>query len=442
MDIPPTRYAHNGDVALAYQVFGAGPADLLVVPGFVWNVEAFWTLPQGREWLERLASFARVVMFDKRGQGLSDRTGEVYTLEQVVDDACVVLDAAGSDQAAVLGLSEGGTQAALLAATRPERVSHLVLWGAYARMIGGPDFPQGIPPERLDEITQRLVAEWGGPALVELFAPSKADDPEFREWWSAFLRSSASPRDVRSLFATYRTIDLRAVLPVVSAPTLVLHRRGDRAGPLALALPFVELIPGARLVELEGDDHVMPLGDMETPVAEIEEFVTGHRGTVQPRRVLATILFTDIADSTALATELGDARWRELLDEHDRLARREVQRHRGRVVKHLGDGMLATFDGPARGIHAACAIRDGVRRLGVEVRAGLHTGECELVGDDVAGVAVHVGARVGALAEPGEVLVSGTVRDLVLGSGLAFAERGAHELKGVPGRWQLAAVRS
>jgi pimeloyl-ACP methyl ester carboxylesterase len=435
----PIGYARNGEVSLAFRVDGEGPIDVVVVPGFVSHLEAMWD-PLVRYPLDRLSSFSRLITFDKRGQGLSDRTGEVYTLDQVVDDIAAVMDAAESERAAIIGISEGGAQAALFAATHPERTTALVLWGTWARLIGAPDFPQGLPEGSMRRAGDTFSARWGSPVGMHSFAPSVADDPRFRDWWARFLRSAASPGDVRALFETYEDLDVRGALPSISAPTLVLHRRDDVISPIALARPYVELIPGARLVELPGADHFIAVGDAESVLDEIEQFMTGDLGAREPDRVLATVLFTDIVGSTERAADLGDRRWRSLLEEHERLVKAAVDRHRGRPVKNLGDGFLATFDSPARGIRAASAVRTAVKGLQIEIRAGLHAGECEVIGEDIGGLAVHIGARVGALADAGEVLVSRTVKDLVIGSGFAFEDRGVHVLKGVPGDWQLYSV--
>ncbi len=433
------RYARSGELSLAYRIDGRGPIDLVVVPGFVSHVEAIWD-PLVRYPLQRLSGFSRVITFDKRGQGLSDRTGEVYSLEEVVDDIAAVMDAAGSEQAVIMGISEGGAQAALFAATHPERTRALVLWGSYVRLIRAPDFPQGLEEGTMRRAGELFSERWGGPVALHAFAPSVAEDPRFKDWWAAFLRAAASPGAVRALFETYEALDVRAALPAISAPTLILHRRDDVIAPLAIAQPFVDLIPNAKLVEFPGADHFLAVGDTDAVIDEIEEFLTGGPGSRAPDRILATVLFTDIVSSTERAATLGDRRWRSLLEEHERLVREEVERHHGRPVKNLGDGVLATFDGPARGIRAACAIREAVGRLRIDVRAGLHAGECELMGEDIGGMAVHIGARVGALAGTGEVLVSRTVKDLVIGSGFTFEDRGEHALRGVPGEWQLYAV--
>ena len=438
--IPETRYVRSsGDARIAYQVAGDGPLDLVFVSGFVSNVEDYWDEPFFARFFERLCSFARVAVFDKRGQGFSDRPPEPPTLEQTMDDIRAVMDAVGMEQAALLGISEGGPATALFAASQPSRVRALVLYGTWARIVRSDDYPEGVPRETFDAFAARVDDEWGGPFAVDVFAPSIAADPRFREQWARFLRRGGSPRDAVALLRMYRDSDVREALPAISAPTLVLHRSGDRLCPVAGGRRIGELIPGARFVELPGDDHLAWV-DPDQIIDEVEEFLTGHRQVREPERILATVMFTDIVGSTEQAAELGDSRWRDLVARHDDLVRRELGRHRGRAVKTLGDGFLATFDGPARGIRCAQAIAEGVRALGIEIRAGLHTGELELVGDDVAGMAVNIGARVAALAGAGEVLVSSTVKDLVVGSGIAFAERGVHDLKGVPGEWRLFAA--
>jgi class 3 adenylate cyclase len=437
---PETHYARGpGDVRIAYQVFGDGPPDVVVVTGFVGNVEALWEEPVTVPFVRRLGSFARIAAFDKRGQGLSDRPGEPPTLEQTMDDILAVMDAAGMERAALFGVSEGGPAALLFAATHPERVSALALYGTCARMVADDDYPIGVSRADLNRFAEIIELQWGGPVATHVFAPSLADDPTFRDSWGRFLRRGSSPRGAAELIRLYHELDVRDVLPAISVPTLVLHRVGDRLTPLAGGRYIADHIPGARLVELAGDDHLMAV-DPDQILDEVEEFLTGERHARVDDRVLATVMFTDIVSSTARAAELGDRRWRELVERHDELVSREVDRHRGRTIKTLGDGVLATFDGPARAIRAAQAAADRVQDLGVDVRAGLHTGEVELRGDDVAGMAVNIGARVAALAGAGEVLVSSTVKDLVFGSGIEFSDRGEHELRGVPGEWRLFAV--
>ena len=381
-----------------------------------------------------------MILFDKRGLGLSDRTGVAPTLEQVADDALAVLDAAGSERAAVFAISEGGPAAIVLAATYPERVTQLVLYGTWARIVRGADYPLGFTLEQVRATRTYFAEHWGEPVAVAAFIPSMVDDQGYLAWWGRYLRLGTSPGGMVALMSLYEEIDVRPALPVVQQPTLVLHRKGDRLIPLENGRYLAERIPNCRFVELEGADHLVYAGDQAPIVSEIEEFVTGTRSGRESQRVLATVLFTDIVGSTEHAREIGDRRWRDLLQRHHAAVRRELGRFRGREIDTAGDGFLATFDGPARAIQSACSIRDAVRGLGLEVRSGLHTGECELIDGKVGGIAVHTGARVAALAEPGEVLVSRTVRDLVAGSGLAFEDRGVSQLKGVEGDWQLYAV--
>ena len=440
MDELDIRYARNGDVSLAYQVTGNGPLDLVFVSGFVSHQEVMWDDPRSAHFAKRLESFSRLVRYDKRGQGLSDRPDKPPTLEESMDDLRVVMDAAGCERAALFGVSEGGPMCQLFAATYPDRVSALALYGTYARITDAPDYDIGIPVEVLDEFAEVTLADWGGPTAIHLFAPTHADEPGFRRWWARLLRSGTSPQGAIALLQLYREIDTRAVLSGIRVPTLVIHREDDLLVPEAQAAYLAEHIPGARYVRLAGGDHLPVAGDQDAILDEVEEFLTGSRHVPELDRILATVMFTDIVSSTERAAELGDSRWRGLLESHDEIVRRQLERHRGRPVKTLGDGFLATFDGPARAIRCAGAINEEVRRLGVEIRAGLHTGECEAMGDDVGGLAVHIGARVGAKAGPGEVLVSSTVKDLVVGSGIEFAERGTHKLKGVPGQWRLYAV--
>ena len=441
MDAPEIRYTQTPDgVSIAYALVGDGPLDVLCIPGFVSHLEVLFEAPSADRYFGRLASFARLLMYDKRGQGLSDRPAAPPTLEESMEDAHAVLDAAGMEKVAVYGISEGGPTSVLLAATYPERVSALVLYGTWARLAEGPDYPVGTPLRAFDRFIEVAKRDWGGPVALRLWAPSLADDPAVQRWWAKLLRTGTSPSGAEALLRLYTEIDARHVLPTITAPTLVLHRVGDRMVPFDAGRTIAESVPGAKLVELEGDDHV-PLADPDQIVDEVEEFLTGHRGAPEPDRMLATVLFTDIVDSTARTAQLGDRRWRELIQRHDQLMRREIERHRGREVKTMGDGFLATFDGPARAIRAATSARDALRALDVEIRAGLHTGELEVMNGDIGGIAVNIGARVGALAKAGEVLVSRTVTDLVAGSGIEFADRGTHALKGVPGEWQLYAVK-
>lgn len=438
---PDTRYARSGDLSIAYQVLGAGPFDLLVVPGFVSHLEQAWEDPSYARFLQQLASFSRLILLDKRGTGLSDRVGGIPTLEERMDDVRAVMDAAGCERAALFGISEGGAMGVLFAATYPERASALILYGSIARLAWAPDYPWGNKPdESFESWLESCRAAWGGPWNIDTWAPSAAGDEHFRRWWAKYLRLSASPSAVIAIFKMNMAIDVRAILPTVRVPTLVLHRSGDRALEAAHGRYLAEHIPGASFVELKGDDHLWWVGDSQAIVDEVREFLTGERPEAEPDRVLATVLFTDIVDSTRHALRMGDRRWRDLLEVHGVVAHREINRFRGRPVKSTGDGFLATFDGPARAIRCAFAVGEEMRRLGLGVRAGLHTGEVELIGGDVGGIAVHIAARVLEKAAADEVWVSGTVKDLAVGSGFRYGDRGLCKLKGIPEPWRLFAV--
>ena len=437
---PKTRYAKSGDVHIAYQVVGDGRLDLVYAPAWIGNMELFWEEPSCARFLKRLASFSRLILFDKRGTGSSDRSVEIPIIEQQIDDLTSVMDSVGSERAALLGASEGGSLCTLFAATHPERTSALILCGAVATTRWSPETPWALTRETFETWIQTVAREWGGPLAIELFAPSVAHDQRFRDWWARLLRLAASPATAIALLRMLDDIDVRPVLPTIRVPTLVLQCTGDRIVNVENGRYLGRHIPNAKYVELPGADHFPYVGDTDAILAEIEEFLTGARHAPEADRVLATVLFTDIVGSTAHAAGMGDQRWRDLLGSYQALVRGELARSRGREVKTLGDGFLATFDGPARAIRCACAIRDSVRPLGIEIRAGLHTGECELMDDDVGGIAVHIGARVASSAAPSEVLVSSTVKDLVAGSGLRFADRGTHHLHGVPGEWRLFAV--
>jgi pimeloyl-ACP methyl ester carboxylesterase len=436
---PKTQYTKSGDVHIAYQVTGTGPLDLVFVPGFVSHLEYQWEYPESARFFERLASFSRLICFDKRGTGLSDRVGGIPSLEQRMDDVRAVMDAVGSDRAALFGVSEGGPMSLLFAATYPARTRALAIYGSYARRAWAADHTFGRTVEDMDRVLNTIEREWGGPVGMEIWAPSMTGDERLRHWWANYLRLAASPGAAMNVMRMNMEIDVRHVLPSVRVPTLIVHRTGDRLTFVEQGRYLAERIPGARLAELPGDDH-MPFLDSDQIIDEVEEFLTGTRNVAETDRVLATVLFTDIAGSTERAAALGDRRWRDVLAGYYGTARRELARFRGREVDTAGDGLFAAFDGPARAVRCAEAISAGVRSLGIEVRAGLHTGECEMIGDKVGGIAVHIGARVASLARPGEVLVSNTVKDLVAGSGLTFAERGVHALKGVPGEWPLFAV--
>jgi pimeloyl-ACP methyl ester carboxylesterase len=441
MEVPQTRYARSGEVHIAYQVVGDGPADLVLVPGFVSNVEAIWSSPARARLFQRLASFSRLILFDKRGTGMSDRTSQVFTLEQRMEDVQAVMDAAGSERATLFGFSEGGPMSLLFAASFPQRTAGLILYGSYAKRSWAPDYPFGWKAEKWDRVIGNMERSWGTPQGVDLqmWAPSIAADPQLAAAASAYFRSAASPGAAIAVMKMNREIDVREVLPLVRVPTLILHRAGERVIDVGNARYLASRIPGARLVELPGVDHMMWVGDIEPLVQEVEEFLTGERHAAEPERVLATVQFTDIVDSTARAAALGDRKWKELLEGFQSLVRENLRQHRGREIDTAGDGFLAAFDGPARAIRSAAAVRDAARGRGLQIRAGVHTGECEIIGDKLGGIAVHIGARVAGAAGPGEILVSQTVKDLVAGSGLAFAERGTHALKGVPGEWRLYA---
>jgi class 3 adenylate cyclase/pimeloyl-ACP methyl ester carboxylesterase len=441
---PKTRYAKSGDVHIAYQVLGSGDRDLLLVPGFVSHVEHFWEDPGVARFLRRLASFSRLIFFDKRGTGLSDRVSDSHlpTLEQRMDDVRAVMDDVGSNRAALFAPSDAGAMAVLFAATYPDRTTALILYGCFAASAKDPHYPWGQTPAELDQGLERWKRNWGeGAMYMELFAPSMVGNRRYEEWFAKLERLSVSPGAAITLRRMNAEIDVRHVLAAIRVPTLVLHRTGDRVVYVDEGRFIAERIPGAKYVELLGVDHWPWNGDSESILQEVKEFLTGTREIPEADRVLATVMFTDIVDSTKLASDLGDRRWSELLEDHHQLLRSELTRFRGREIDTAGDGFLAAFDGPARAIRCASAIRDTVRGLGIEIRAGLHTGECEVAGPKMRRVAVHIGARVAALAAPGEVLVSRTVRDLVAGSGLAFEDRGTHVMKGVPGEWQLFAAQ-
>ena len=435
-----SSYAKSGDLHIAYATAGEGPIDMVWVTPTVSHVEYLWTEPSLEAALEQLTSFCRVVMFDRRGSGMSDPILGAPTLEEQMDDVHAVMDAVGSEQAALVGSIEGGPMAMLFAASHPDRVSHLILYGTFARSTWAPDYDWTWKEEERQSRTEQLLEYWGKGYMVAGVAPSKGWDPAFLEWAGRLERLAASPSSVERIFTMMGEIDVRHVLPSIRVPTLVMHRRDDTFIDVRHSRYLSEKIPGARYVELDGRDNLFSLGDTDGLLGEVEEFITGARHEREPDRMLATVLFTDICDSTARAAQIGDTDWRRLLEQHDALVRRSLERHRGEEVKHTGDGFLATFDGPARAIRAAGSIADGVRSLGLEVRAGLHTGELEVRDHDLGGLAVHIGARVMDRAGPGEVLVSSTVKDLVVGSGIDFSDRGVHELKGVPGQWRLYQV--
>jgi class 3 adenylate cyclase/pimeloyl-ACP methyl ester carboxylesterase len=440
---PVTRYARSGEASIAYQVIGDGRLDVLFMTGWISQIEQLWELPALRRFLERLAVFSRLILFDRRGTGLSDSVGERYTLEQEALDALAVLDAAGSDRAALLTYGLGGPVGALLAAEHPQRVGALIMYSSIARTTWAPDYDWAMTVEDRAAWTERTIATWGetdGPGLPVL-APSMADDPGLNAWFARLQRLAASPSEARILLNGGSELDVRDALPQIGVPALVMHRAGDNSWDPRHSRYLASHIPGARYVELDGADSFPFIGDSDAIVEEIEEFLTGARAGGERTRALLTVMFTDIVDATATAAGVGDRRWRDLLARHDEEVRKELVRFDGREVKTVGDGFLATFAGPpSRALRCALAINGAASELGIEVRVGIHTGECELIDDDVGGMAVHIASRVAGVAGPGEVLVSGTVFGTVVGGPFGFEDRGFHELKGVPGRWPLFAL--
>jgi class 3 adenylate cyclase/pimeloyl-ACP methyl ester carboxylesterase len=441
--VPITRYAKSGDVHVAYQVVGEGPIDLVLIHGWISHLEYQWEDPALARFLNRLASFSRLIVFDKRGTGLSDRVAEsaLPTLEQRMDDIRAVMDAAGSHRAVMFGISEGGPLSTLFAATYPARTAALIMYGAFAKWIRTDDYPWGPTREEHEAAFEAFEKYWGTPIGLKKLAPSAANDEQVRQWWAHHMRVSASPGGGVTLYRMNVEVDTRAILPTIRVPTLILHRSGDRLQPCQGARYMAEQIPAAKFVELPGDDHIPWIGNADPLLAEIQEFLTGAPPVLEADRVLATVLFIDIVQSTQRATAIGDSRWRDLVNNYQQQVGKEVARLGGRVVNTAGDGVFATFDGPARAIKCACAVRDAVGNLGLAIRCGIHTGECVIEGDDVAGIAVHIGARVAARADPGEILLSSTVKDLIAGSRVECSDRGSHVLKGVAGRWRLFAVK-
>jgi class 3 adenylate cyclase/pimeloyl-ACP methyl ester carboxylesterase len=440
--MPETQYAKSGDTYIAYQVMGEGPFDLVFVPGFISHVEMQLESPVFAPFVERLASFCRLIRFDKRGTGLSDRLSGIPTLEERMDDVRAVMDAASSTRAALLGVSEGGPMCIMFSASYPQRTSALILYGTSAREAWAPDNPWGMTDEQLTAALKVREVEWGQGKSVDRFSPSMAGDEEYRNFVGRFERASATPGTARTLMLMSHGIDVRQVLPAIGFSTLVLHRTGDRAVNVENGRYLARHISAAKYVEFPGADHNPWIGDSNAILGEIEEFLTGGRREIESDldRVLATVLFTDIVGATTRVVELGDRAWKDLLTQHHLIVREQLRRHRGREINTMGDGFLAAFDGPARAVRCGRSVADAVKKLGIHIRAGVHTGECEVMGENLGGVAVHIGARIAALAAADEVLVSTTVRDLVAGSGLRFEGRGAHILKGVPGEWNLLAA--
>ena len=436
LGLPLTRYALSGDVSIAYQVMGDGPIDLILVPGIVSHIEFAHESPGYTAFLRRLSTFARVVTFDKRGQGLSDRISDAPSLEVRMDDVRAVMDAVGSEQAAIMGFSEGCAMSVLFAATYPERVSKLLLFGGFAVST--------MLFEDIERVVTNRVRLWGTGALIKTACPSRANNPEAIEMTAKFERLSASPGAIKAITLLNAKIDVRPVLPLVQVPTLVMHRQGDCQVPIDLGRNLAKQIPNSTLIEYDGIDHLFWVGGVEPMLGDIKEFITGDRATASSdyERVLATVLFTDIVDSTGNALAVGDQAWHRLLDSHDQIAKQIVDKHRGNLVKTTGDGILATFDGPGRAVRCALAFGAAAKQIGLPLRAGVHTGEIELRGRDIGGIVVHSAARAMAQCQPHEVWVSRVVTDLVAGAGLKFSERGSYELKGLPGRWDLFAATS
>ena len=431
-----TRYARNGDIHVAYQVFGNSGVNLVFVPGFISHIENSWDEPEFAGWLRRLGSFSRVIMFDKQGTGLSDRGGELPGMDERMDDVRAVMDAEGIERAAIFGISEGGSLATLFAATHPDRSQALILYGAFAR------FKSWFPTqEALKSLIKYIDSDWGSGQSLPMVAPSKENDLAFQQWWGKFERLGASPGAVKTLMRMNSQIDTTDILQSVNVPTLIIHRKDDVAVDVEGGRFIAEQVPDAKYVELSGNDHLPWVGENSNQILdEMAKFLTGEWRPVEADRILVTVLFTDIVDSTRHAAELGDQRWRELLDRHNKMMRDNIARFRGRAIKSTGDGFLATFDGPARAIHCASASREGARDIGIEIRAGLHTGEIELIGDDIGGIAVHIASRVMSKAGDNKIWVSRTVKDLVVGSGFEFTDQGIYNLKGLPGEWHLFTV--
>ncbi len=442
--LPATRYARSDDVCIAYQVTGEGPFDVVLAPGTMSHLDLDWEIPRRALFFQRFSRFCRLVRFDKRGTGLSDRPVKMATLEERTDDIRAVMDAVGIRRAHLFGASEGGSMACLFAATYPHRVSSLLVWGAQARWIASPDHPWGQTREEHDRMLAMVRDGW--PSVEYITGPGagvgKDADPAYIEAIARYMRAAASPSAVYAYEQMNGEIDTRPILSAIRAPTLVMNRTGDPCAHVEAARDMAARIPGARFIEYPGNSHSIMLDDMEKILADIQEFVTGERPVESADRVLATVLFLDVASSTERAAGLGDTAWRNLLDSYYVIVRKELTRFRGKETNNAGDGFLITFDGPARAVRCALSIIQAVKQLGIAVRAGVHTGECEVMGDNVGGIAVHTGARVMAKAEPGSVLVTGTVKDLVAGSGIEFKDLGVHELKGVPGEWRLLAAQT
>ena len=435
---PETRYTRSLDgVAIAYQVIGEGSRDLVLAPGWIFNLEVVWEQPAFESFMRRLTGIFRVIIFDKRGTGLSDRSVVTSTMEERMDDLRAVMDAVGSEKASVMGWSEGANIAAMFAATYPDRVEGLILYAGAARYASAPDYPIGFDAERVEAARDLFRNHWGEGLAAYIAAPSRADDEAFRRWFGRYERLTVSPGGAEAMLEANLTIDTTEMLKLVRSPTLVLHNTGDQLLPVEASRYIAELVPGSKLVELPGDDHLFWFSNPDEVVGEIEQFLLGSRSPQQQERVLATVLFTDIVRSTEHAGSVGDARWREMLEAHERLTREQLAHFRGELIETTGDGILATFDGPARAVLCATRLCTGMDRAGLQLRAGVHTGEIELRGDHIGGLAVHIAARIMSVASAGEVVTSRTVKDLAVGAGIDFADKGPHELKGLAEPWDL-----
>jgi pimeloyl-ACP methyl ester carboxylesterase/DNA-binding CsgD family transcriptional regulator len=434
------KYARSGEVSIAYQVVGDGPIDLVLVLGWVSHLAYVWELPAMAAFLNRLASFSRLILFDKRGCGMSDRVHPLPTLEQRMDDVRAVMDAAGSNRAALLGISEGGVMSALFSATYPERAAGLIIDGSYPSALRRPGYPWGVTEDRFEQNMATVQERWGKVIGMERYAPSQVDNPEVARWWATFMQMSASPGDAEDLLRMNTLIDIRDILPAIKVPTLIVHARGDKIAPIEAGRYFAKHIPNARLLELDSDDHWPYFGDADLVIGEVQEFLTGVRTTRSPETMLATVLCTNVAQAGAHAVWLGDKRWNELVDRHHGVVRKALARYSGREIEAGERGITAVFDGTARAIRCAIDVRDQLLNLGLRIQAGLHAGECEIGDGRPRGTALHVASGVMGAARPGEVLVSGTVKDLVVGSGLEFADRGSREFVGLPGSWNLFAA--
>jgi pimeloyl-ACP methyl ester carboxylesterase len=440
--MPETHYARAGEDHIAYQTVGDGPRDLIFMSAWFSHVDGRWDEPRFAAMLRRVATMGRLIVFDKRGSGASDPLATPEpTWEDWADDIRAVMDAAGSERAAVIGVGDSGPLAILFAATQPHRVTSLILINTGARLVQGPDYPWGLRPDEVEAFLRRTRETWGTGGIVDVFSPSGAADERYRQWWARYQRMGASPGRSTAMARLVFEVDVRNVLSTIHVPTLVIHRKDFRFFPVDLGRYLGEHIAGAKYVEVPGADGFVYLGDTDSILSEIEEFVTGTRPAPQSDRVLATVLLTDMVGSTDLAARLGDQRWRAVLDTHDDIVRTQLEQFRGRLHRATGDGMLASFDGPARGVRCAQALRDLLHEAGIDIRSGLHAGEIELRGSEIGGIAVHIAARISAEAGAGEIFCSSTVKDLVTGSDLAFIDRGRRQLKGVPQDWQIYAVQ-